>query len=88
MHRRDVALRGSTGKSEVFVILIVFAASCAARKRLAPATISKPSAFGRTVMGWMRPCCLMLSAFCSLAVLWPRRRRAAWLKAVRVPKST
>jgi hypothetical protein len=41
-------------------------ASCAARKRLAPATISKPSEFGRTVMGWMRPCCRMLSALCSV----------------------
>src|ERR1700758_517709 len=42
-------------------------ANCAARKRLAPATISKPSELGRTVMGWMRPCCRMLAASsCSL----------------------
>ena len=40
--------------------------SCAARKRLAPATISKPSELGRTVIGGMRPCCRMLSAFCSV----------------------
>jgi len=37
-------------------------ASCAARKRLAPATISKPSELGRTVIGWMRPLVRMLSA--------------------------
>src|SRR6266702_2061349 len=53
-------------------------ASCAARKRLAPATISKPSEFGRTVMGWMRPCCLMLSASsCSLDSSNVRRGLAA-----------
>ena len=37
-------------------------ADCAARKRLAPATISKPSDCGRTVMGCIRPLKRMLSA--------------------------
>jgi hypothetical protein len=33
----------------------VNSASCAARKRLAPATISYPLLLGRTVMGWISP---------------------------------
>ena len=45
-----------------------------ARKRLAPATISKPSEFGRTVMGWMSPLVRMDSASsCSLASSKVRR---------------
>jgi hypothetical protein len=37
----------------------------AARKRRAPATISKPSLLGRTVIGWISPWVRRLSAFCA-----------------------
>jgi integrase/recombinase XerD len=76
-HRQGITnrdLSGAVGMSQVYrlddvprsitwdEVRRMLDASCAARKRLAPATISKPSEFGRTVMGWMRPCCRMLSA--------------------------
>src|SRR5450432_3116633 len=63
----------------------VNSARCAARKRLAPATISYPSLLGRTVMGWISPWVRRLAAFCSADRFVAERHE--WRLAASGPRS-